>query len=69
MSRNKPKFLPICVGIALAICSLGTLFSVKGWFAPLTETVVFLTTPLRFLCNRAADGLVWLGSKIGAGRG
>ena len=64
--RLSNRFLPICAGVALALCALGTWFAAKGWFAPLTETVVFLTTPLRWVCNRAAEGLLWVGERVRA---
>ena len=69
MNRTKHHFLPLCIGIALAICALGTLFSAKGWFAPLTEGIRFVTYPARILCNRAADGLLRLWERIGGVRG
>lgn len=58
MRNSGARFFSVCLGVALALCALGTLFAAKGWFAPLTEAVSFLTTPLRFLCHRIAE---WIG--------
>ncbi len=61
---KKNRFFPVCLSVALVFCAFGTLFAVKGWVRPITETVAFLTAPLRYACHRAADGLLWLGGRI-----
>lgn len=52
---KKASFLPVVLGIALAVCALGTLFAAKGWFAPLSEGIRLVLWPLRTVCNRAAQ--------------
>ena len=52
---KKASFLPVMLGLALAVCALGTLFAAKGWFAPLSEGIRLVLWPLRTVCNRAAQ--------------
>ena len=54
---KKASFLPVMLGLALAVCALGTLFAAKGWFAPLSEGIRLVLWPLRTVCNRIATTL------------
>ena len=52
---KKTPFLPVVLGVALAVCALGTLFAAKGWFDPLSEGIRLVLWPLRTICDRAAQ--------------